>query len=118
MKKVKETLLRLVRNNYVKYIVVLAFGVAFVGFLDENSIWSHLRNKQHIAELQEEISHYEAEYNRDQQRIHELKTDPKAMEKIARERYFMRAPDEDIFVLSDDAPTPVTQTPESHETAE
>ena len=27
---------------------------------------------------------------------------PKAMERIARERYFMKADDEDIFVLSDD----------------
>ncbi|MBQ9645160.1 MAG: septum formation initiator family protein [Prevotella sp.] len=111
-------MLRLVRNNYVKYIVVLTFGVVFVGFLDENSIWSHLRNKQRIADLQEEISHYEAEYNRDQQRIHQLKTDPKAMEKIARERYFMRAPDEDIFVLSDDEAETVTQIPENHETTE
>jgi hypothetical protein len=28
------------------------------------------------------------------------------MEKIARERYFMKADDEDIFVLSDDDRTP------------
>jgi cell division protein FtsB len=27
---------------------------------------------------------------------------PKAIEKIARERYFMKADDEDVFVLSDD----------------
>jgi cell division protein FtsB len=31
-----------------------------------------------------------------------LKRDPKAIEKIARERYFMKADGEDIFVLSDD----------------
>ena len=31
-----------------------------------------------------------------------LEADPKAMEKIARERYFMKADDEDIFVLEDD----------------
>ena len=37
-----------------------------------------------------------------------LDSDPNAMRKIARERYFMKADDEDIFVLSDD---PRTQTP-------
>ena len=37
-----------------------------------------------------------------QARIRELDRNPKAMEKIARERYFMKADDEDIFVLSDD----------------
>ena len=31
-----------------------------------------------------------------------LDSDPKAIEKIARERYFMKTDDEDIFVLSDD----------------
>ena len=31
-----------------------------------------------------------------------MSKDPKAMEKIARERYFMKADDEDIYVLSDD----------------
>ena len=31
-----------------------------------------------------------------------MKCDPKAIARIARERYFMKADDEDIFVLSDD----------------
>jgi len=31
-----------------------------------------------------------------------LRRDPKAIEKIARERYFMKTDDEDIYVLSDD----------------
>ena len=34
--------------------------------------------------------------------IRELNHNPKAMERIARERYFMKEDDEDIFVLSDD----------------
>ena len=34
--------------------------------------------------------------------IRELNHNPKAMERIARERYFMKHEDEDIFVLSDD----------------
>ena len=36
------------------------------------------------------------------QRLKELNTNPDAIAKIARERYFMKADDEDIFVLSDD----------------
>ena len=45
---------------------------------------------------------YNADYQRDQAKIRDLERSPKAMEKIARERYFMKADDEDIFVLSDD----------------
>ena len=71
-------------------------------FLDDNSFWSHFKNMQRINELQEETEKYNADYRRDQARIRELDRNPKAMEKIARERYFMKADDEDIFVLSDD----------------
>lgn len=87
---------------YVKYALVCVFGILFIGFLDENSVWAHFRNKQHIRELKEEIAVYDAAYQRDQARIRELQRNPKAMEKIARERYFMKQADEDIFVLSDD----------------
>ena len=41
---------------------------------------------------------------------------PKAMEKIARERYFMKADDEDIFVLSDDGE--MENPIQKHETTE
>ena len=36
-------------------------------------------------------------------KLRRLETDPKAIVEIARERYFMKADDEDIFVLRDDS---------------
>ena len=47
--------------------------------------------------------------------IRKLDSDPKAIEKIARERYFMKADDEDIFVLSDDEATLPKTTDETVE---
>lgn len=118
MKKIKETVLRIIRSKIVQYSFVLIIGIVFVGFLDDNSIWAHMRNKQTISNLQEEIAFYEGEYNRDQARIRELETDPKAMEKIARERYFMKTDDEDIFVLSGDEDSYIQKYPSSNETAQ
>ncbi len=99
---IKTFLLRVWHSMFLKYAVVFIAGVAIVGFLDENSVWSHLKNLQRISELTEETEKYNAQYHRDQAQIRELDKNPKAMEKIARERYFMKADDEDIFVLSDD----------------
>ena len=93
---------KLWHSLFFKYAIVTIAGVAIVGFLDDNSFWSHFKNVQRISELKEETEKYNAENRRDQARIRELDRDPKAMEKIARERYFMKADDEDIFVLSDD----------------
>ena len=86
----------------LKYIVVAVLAVVLIGFVDENSVWRHLCNQQRISELTEEIQQYTDAYHRDQSQIHRLDRDPRLIRKIARERYFMKADDEDIFVLSDD----------------
>ena len=77
-------------------------GVAIVGFLDNNSVWAHLRNKQRLNQLDEEIEKYTSQYEHDQAQIRELNTDPRAMERIARERYFMKTEDEDVFIISEE----------------
>lgn len=105
MKKVKNLLLRIYHVKALKYILVTLFAVVLVGFVDENSVWKHLRNKQRINELQEEIDRYNEQHKRDNAQIDMLNNDPKAIQKIARERYFMKADNEDIFVLSDDDQT-------------
>ena len=93
---------RLWRMKFKRYIVVLALGVVIVGFLGDNSIISHLKNKQRISELTEEINQNLAITRYNQERVHLLQTDPRAVERIGRERYFMKKADEDVFVLSDD----------------
>ena len=102
---------------YIKYIVVVVLGILFVCVLDDNSLWAHYRNRQRIDELSAEIDRYQQAYQQDQQQLHELNHNPKAVEKIARERYFMKADDEDIFVLSvDNEAKPAKE--DNHEAAE
>lgn len=93
-------------SRWLKYVIVAVLGIVLVGLLDENSLRAHLQNKQRISELQDEIAKYQALNDADQRTLRQLKTNPKAIEKIARERYFMKMDDEDIFVLSDDERNP------------
>lgn len=102
---------------YVKYVVVCVIGVVLIGFVGSNSIMGHFQNKRRISELKDEIDYYEGEYRRDQNQIHQLQSNTKAMEKVARERFFMKTADEDIFVLSDDQ-REFQEKNERHETAE
>lgn len=85
-----------------KYPLVIVLGVLFVGFVGENSILKHMRNRMEIQGMQNEIDTYNTQYEKDEHTLKELQRNPKAITKIARERYFMKADDEDIFVLSDD----------------
>jgi cell division protein FtsB len=102
MKRIMGRLSRICHIRALKYVVVTLVAVAWIGFLDENSLWNHLRNRQHISDMADEIEQYNNRYRHDQEQIHRLDSDPKEMEKIARERYFMKTDDEDIYVLSDD----------------
>lgn len=114
LQNIRTFALRVWRSQFLKYAVVCIAGVLIVGFLDDNSVWSHMKNLQRISELQEETEKYNANFERDQAQIRELNKNPKAIERIARERYYMKADNEDIFILSDDDRTP--QPIVSHET--
>ena len=115
MKRIKTFLVRISRSKPLKYVVVAIVGIVIVGFADDNSVWNHYHNKRKIAELQDEIDRFRSQYDQDVARLKSLENDPKAVEKMARERYFMKTDDEDIFVLSDDAQQTQQQ---SYETTE
>ena len=99
--------------SHYKYLIVVIIGLAVVGVLDENSFLQRFKYEMQISELKNEIEEYNVRYEADNRQLKELKSNPKAIEKIARERYFMKCYDEDIFVLSTDLQKKETQ----HETA-
>lgn len=88
-------------DKYRYHIVIIA-GALYVSVADENSLLRRIQYGMQINELKNEIAKYDAEYQRDSQALKRLESGAKNIEKVARERYFMKADDEDIFVLSDD----------------
>lgn len=125
MKKVQEIVLRVLSHPSVKYIVITVVGVLLVGVVGENSLLAHMRNISRCHELEAEIATYEGRYRDDMRQIRMLNRNPKNMERIARQRYFMKHDDEDIFVLSDDvrepqtvATAPLSEDPDSHDAVE
>ena len=79
-------------------------GVLVVGVIDDNSIRQHIRYQIQIAGLRSEIDKYNAQLEKDTRLLKEMRKGPQVFGKIARERYFMKADNEDIFVLSSDIP--------------
>ena len=86
MKKLKRLLVRIYHVKALKYALVTLVAVILIGFVDENSVWHHFQNKQKISELQDEIKQYLDEHERNKEQIEKLESNPKAIEKIARER--------------------------------
>ncbi len=84
-----------------KYLITILFFVAVIGFLDENSLVNRVQHQREISALKSEIEVYRKQYEEDTRRLKELTTNPEAMEKIAREKYLMKKPNEDVFVFEE-----------------
>jgi len=88
--------------SHNRYWFVIIIGGLLVGVIDDNSFLTRAQYAIQIRDLKEEIEKYNGQYERDKQKLNELHRNPKAITKIARENYMMKADDEDIFVLSDE----------------
>ena len=89
-----------------KYLVVLVLGVLLVGFFSDSSVVAHISNMNRMKELRAEIAQHKALTKANLDQIDKMNFDRKTLERVARERYFMKQKDEDVFVLSDDPQTP------------
>lgn len=86
-----------------KYWITVLIFIAIIGFLDENSMVHRISNIRKINKLHESIREYQADYNENTKKLTELTTNPQSIEKVAREKYLMKKPNEDIFVIQEDS---------------
>lgn len=82
-----------------KYLVTTILFLLIIGVLDENSLLRRYMHQREIAALKAEIKEYTDKFNEDTRKLDEINNNPKAIEKIAREKYLMKTPDEDIFIF-------------------
>ncbi|MCD7898863.1 MAG: septum formation initiator family protein [Bacteroides sp.] len=85
-----------------KYWITIAVFLLIIGFLDENSWVRRAAYQREINQLKKEIEKYRSEYEESTKRLDELTANPEAIERIAREKYLMKKPNEDIYVFEED----------------
>lgn len=67
-------------------------------FLDNYSYLQHRELNKEIEELEENIEYYKAEIKKDSIQIKKLRN-PAEIEKYAREKYYMKKTEEDIYIV-------------------
>jgi len=82
-----------------KYFLTILFIALIVGVVDEDSFLNRHPRRVRIDMLRQEIANYKHQYDEADNKIRELENNPKAVEKIARERYHMKRANEDVFVF-------------------
>ena len=88
-------MLRYLKNIFVIVFVVFAVWMLFI---DSNSLLIHSELNEDISDLENEKEYYRNEIEKDKKAIKELTTDD-GIEKLAREKYYMKKENEDIYII-------------------
>lgn len=86
-----------------KYAAALLIFLLIIGVLDENSLYTRFQRRVEISNLKREIKKYQSQYETETAQLEALRNDPAAVERLARERYLMKRPDEDVYVFVTDS---------------
>lgn len=85
-----------------KYIIALVVALVWLAFFDKNNLIQQWRLRKQLIELRRDKNYYNGEIVRDSTAIRELKENPEALERYARENYLMKKEGEDIFIIIED----------------
>lgn len=89
-------------NKYKIYIGIILFFLVWMLFFDEFNWVRVNRDKHKLKNMKKEAVYLEEKIAKDKARIKALKTDTTELERFAREEYFMKKTNEDIFIIIED----------------
>jgi len=82
-----------------KYFLVGVFFLVWIIFFDSNRLISVFRYRNELKEIRKEKNYYIEQIQQNKELLHLYQTDKKALEKFAREKYFMKKDNEDVFLI-------------------
>ena len=92
------TILPLFKNKYTLSLIIF---LVWILFFDQNNLTNRVESMNKLHELEKDKKYYIEKIKVDSQKLHELKTNTRNLEKFAREQYLMKKKNEDIFIVVD-----------------
>ncbi len=89
-------------KKYPKYIIIGILFVVWMLFFDTNSWLVHRELSQEINKIEENKKYYLNEITKDKKLVKKLQ-DTVELQKFARETYFLKKENEDIFIIEYDS---------------
>lgn len=91
------------KNKYLKpfkniFLLIFVVFVIWMLFFDTNSWLIHHELNTEMEDLENEREYYKKEIKKDKKDLKKLGTD-EGLEKFAREEYYMKRENEDIFII-------------------
>lgn len=82
-----------------KYVVATLIFAAIIVFFDQYNIFEQGRSYRKLRKVKKQVEYYDGEIEKQEQTIHDLKSDSALLEKVAREQHMMKRDDEVIYIL-------------------
>jgi hypothetical protein len=93
---IPKTLFKTITN---KYLFAFLLFSTWMMFLDDHNILFLRQNMNKLKKYRVEKEYYKEKISIDSQKLKELQTNSKNLEKFAREQFLMKKKDEDIFLI-------------------
>lgn len=90
---------KIIRNLKNKYAISALVFLGWMLFFDRNDVISQYTYRSKLSKLQNEEKYFTLEIEKIKKDMNELMSNPKSLEKFAREKYLMKKDDEEIFVF-------------------
>ncbi|MEN9686260.1 MAG: hypothetical protein RLZZ28_2046 [Bacteroidota bacterium] len=84
-----------------KYLVVTVFFLVWMLFFDQRDYFQQKERREELKKLETKKQFYVHEIEKTRQELFDLKNNPAALEKFAREHYLMKKDGEDIYIMED-----------------
>lgn len=98
-------ILSYLKNKYVLSVLVF---LMLIFFYDRNDIFVQLDRAQQLGTLHKSKDFYQHEIEKTNKELNSLEESPAALEKYAREHFFMKKDNEEVFIV-DSVPTVVAK---------
>ena len=85
------------RINAYWLVTIVFFALTFV--MGDSSLYKRYTYDVKIRSLEKEIKHYQKEIEINSKKLNDLHTDKEGLERFAREEYFMKKPNEDVYII-------------------
>ena len=83
------------------WLIAIIFFI-FTFTMGDSSLYKRYTYDEKIRSLEKEIEYYQKEIEINSKKLNDLHTDRNGLERFAREEYFMKSPNEDIFIIKED----------------
>ncbi len=93
----KKTKYKIIKN---KYFWISIFFFIWMSFFDSNSFMLHYRFQNNILEMTYNRDFLKKKILLEGSQLKKLDTDSLYLEKLAREKFYMKKEDEDLFIVS------------------